>query len=72
MFLMLWLGPSKNTLSIPFKLHLGGGGGVAWDNLSQMTDRRLHGVSSTVDMKISQVVEKYHNPDPLLKTRRTG
>ena len=24
-------------------------------------------VSSTIDMKISQVAEKYHNPDPLLR-----
>ena len=24
-------------------------------------------ISSTIDMKISQVAEKYHNPDPLLR-----
>ena len=24
-------------------------------------------VSSTIDMKISQVADKYHNPDPLLR-----
>ena len=24
-------------------------------------------IPSTIDMKISQVAEKYHNPDPLLR-----
>ena len=27
----------------------------------------LEPVSSTIDLKISQVVDKYHNPDPLLR-----
>ena len=71
MFQMSWLGSSKETLSIPFKLHLGGGSGMGQ---SLPDDRQETGqspspepISPTIDMKISQVAEKYHNPDPLLR-----
>ena len=70
MFQMLWLGSSKETLSIPFKLHLGGSGmgqPLPDDRQETRWSPSPELISPTIDMKISQVAEKYHNPDPLLR-----
>ena len=64
------MGPSQKTLSITFKLHPGGNGtGQSLPDDGKGTRRfsSTEPVSSTIDMKISQVAEKYHNPDPLLR-----
>ena len=70
MFPMSWLGSSKKTLSIPFKLHLAGSGtGQSLPDDRQETGRSPspEPISAAIDMKISQVAEKYHNPDPLVR-----
>ena len=67
---MSWLGSSKETLSIPFKLHLGGSGmgqSLPDDRQETRQSPSPEPISSTIDMKISQVAERYHNPDPLLR-----
>ena len=64
------MGPSQKTLPITFKLHPGGNGtGQSLPNNGKETGRfsSIEPVSSTIDMKISQVAEKYHNHDPLLR-----
>ena len=55
-----------------FKLHSGGGGNGTGQSLPDHgPDTRKspssEPVSSTIDMKISQMAKKYHNPDPLLR-----
>ena len=64
------MGSSQKTLPITFKLYPGGNGmGQSLPNDGKGTRRSssTKPVSSTIDMKISQVAEKYHNPDPLLR-----
>ena len=53
-----------------FKLYPGGNGAGQSLLDDEKGTRRFSStepVSSTIDMKISQVAEKYHNPDPLLR-----
>ena len=57
-------------MSIPFRLYLGGSG----TGQSLPDDRQETGwspfpepISPAIDIKISQVAEKYHNPDPLVR-----
>ena len=57
-------------MSIAFKLHLGGNGmGQSLPDHGPDTRRSPspEPISSTIDMKISQMAEKYYNPDPLLR-----
>ena len=57
-------------MSIAFKLHSGGNGmGQSLPDHGPDTRRSPspEPVSSTIDMKISQMAKKYHNPDPLLR-----
>ena len=64
------MGSSQKTLPIPFKLYPGGNGtGQSLPDNGKGTRRSssTKPVSSTIDMKMSQVAEKYHNPDPLLR-----
>ena len=64
------MGSSQEALSISFKLHPGGNGtGQSLPRHGQETRRPSSPkpISSTIDMKISQMAEKYHNPDPLLR-----
>ena len=64
------MGPSQKTLPITFKLHLGGNDmGQSLPDNGKETRRfsSTEPISSTIDMKILQVAEKYHNPDPLLR-----
>ena len=43
-------------------------GGVAWDDRQETVwSPSPEPVSSAIDMKISQIAEKYHNPDPLVR-----
>ena len=70
MFQMLGMGSPQVTLSISVKLHLGESGmGTSLPNNGQETQgpSSQQPVSSTIDMQISRVVQKYHNPDPLLR-----
>ena len=64
------LGPSQTFMSILVKLHLGGSGtGTSHpDNghTSQGSSSQQP-VSSRIDMQIYQVVQRYHNLDPLLR-----
>ena len=58
------------TLSISVKLHPGGSGmGTSLPDNGQAArgSSSQQPVSSTIDMQISWVVQKYHNPDPLLR-----
>ena len=56
-------------MPITFKLHLGGNGtGQSLPDHGSDTRRSPSPEpASSIDMKISQVAEKYHNPDPLLR-----
>ena len=70
MFQMLRMESPQATLSIPVKLHQGGRGmRTSLPDSGQATQGSSlqQPVSSTIDMQISQVVQKYHNPDPLLR-----
>ena len=70
MLQMLGMGSPQATLSILVKLHLGGSGtGTSLPNNGQATrgPSSQQPVSSTIDIHISWVVQKYHNPDPLLR-----
>ena len=70
MFQMLGMGSPQVTLSISVKLHLGGSGmGTSLPDNGQATQgsSSQQPVSSTIDMQISWVVQKYHNLDPLLR-----
>ena len=64
------MGSSQKTLPIPFKLYPGGNGKGQFlpdDGKGTRRSSSTEPVSSTIDMKILQVAEKYHNPDPLLR-----
>ena len=64
------MGSSQETLSIPVKLHQWGS-----DTGASLPERRQatrespsqQPVSAAIDMHISRVGQKYHNPDPLLQ-----
>ena len=57
-------------ISIPVKVHQGGSGmGTSLPANGQETRRSSlqQPISSTIDMKVFQVDDRYHNPDPLLR-----
>ena len=64
------MGTPKKIVSILVKLHQGGSGtGTSLPTNGQEIRRSSsqQPVSSTIYMKVSQVVNRYHNPDPLLR-----
>ena len=67
---MLRLGSPQETMPIMFKLHSGGNGtGQSLPDHGSETRRSpsTEPITSKIDMKSSQVADKYHNLDPLLR-----
>ena len=63
-------GVIPKDFAIMFKLYQGGNGmgqSLPDDGKGTRRSSSTKPVSSTIDMKILQVAEKYHNPDPLLR-----
>ena len=64
------LGSPQETMPITFKLHSGGNGtGQSLPDHGSETRRSpsAEPITSKIDMKSSQVADKYPNPDPLVR-----